>query len=246
MEFTRETDRPIAIAGLAKRMQSVVKDTYIAGLWKSRLLYQLLWEIDRERLTPSSHPGRPSQLPVPTSTWLSTWSPIRMFGSPHNPAVWNPRNVRPVAEVVSDESRYVEMDLTGELAGGYIRLRARHWLASKKLEGAFHEGVSIHLRIYGAPGHDSAIGRLDEMPDPQISTQQFTALPIVVDPDDSCVAIGLLLRQIHGEQEKYQRAGVFRMIRFISPREMNRPWDDEFLRITAGTKLDEFKEFVIY
>lgn len=246
LKFTRETDRPIAIAGLAKRMQSVVKDTYLAGLWKSRLLYQLLWEIDRERLKPSSHPGRTPQLPVPTWTWLSTRSPIRMFDSPHLHSPWQPRDVRPVAEAVSDESSNVEMDPTGELTGGYIRLRARHWLASRKVEEAFQRGFSIILRIFGAPDHETALGWLDAIPDPQITTQQFIALPIMVDPSDPCVAIGLLLRQIHGEHEKYQRAGVFRMFRFISPQQINKPWADEFLRMTAGTKLDEFKEFVIY
>lgn len=43
--LTRPTDRLVAIAGIARQMQSVIRDDYLAGLWKQQLPYGLLWSL---------------------------------------------------------------------------------------------------------------------------------------------------------------------------------------------------------
>ncbi|KAI1804121.1 HET-domain-containing protein [Daldinia bambusicola] len=45
--LTKESDRIIAISGIAKAFHEATGDTYLAGLWKSRLEQELLWCIFR-------------------------------------------------------------------------------------------------------------------------------------------------------------------------------------------------------
>ncbi|KAF4452151.1 HET-domain-containing [Fusarium albosuccineum] len=43
MDLTKESDRAYAIAGVAQRLQTVMQDTYLAGLWRRDLPRALLW-----------------------------------------------------------------------------------------------------------------------------------------------------------------------------------------------------------
>jgi hypothetical protein len=43
--FTKPEDRLIAIAGVAKSIQPLLNDEYLAGLWKKDLPYNLVWVI---------------------------------------------------------------------------------------------------------------------------------------------------------------------------------------------------------
>ena len=47
-DLTREEDKLVTISGIAKKVQDVVKDEYVAGLWKRNMSYGLLWRrVDR-------------------------------------------------------------------------------------------------------------------------------------------------------------------------------------------------------
>jgi hypothetical protein len=43
--LTYPSDKFVAISGLAVVFQELIKDIYLAGLWKSRLLDCLVWEV---------------------------------------------------------------------------------------------------------------------------------------------------------------------------------------------------------
>ncbi|KAK3169916.1 hypothetical protein OEA41_009300 [Lepraria neglecta] len=47
-DLTREEDKLVAISGIAKKVQDVVKDEYVAGLWKRNMIYGLLWRRSRQ------------------------------------------------------------------------------------------------------------------------------------------------------------------------------------------------------
>ena len=47
MGLTYETDKLPALSGLAKQMNRVTEDTYVAGLWKRSLPIDLLWKVDK-------------------------------------------------------------------------------------------------------------------------------------------------------------------------------------------------------
>jgi hypothetical protein len=48
-ELTKQSDRLVAIAGIAKVLASAVEDQYVAGIWKRNLPQGLTWRISEER-----------------------------------------------------------------------------------------------------------------------------------------------------------------------------------------------------
>lgn len=50
LELTMPEDKLVALSGLAKMMQGLIQDQYVAGLWRSSMIMGLLWRVDhRER-----------------------------------------------------------------------------------------------------------------------------------------------------------------------------------------------------
>ena len=47
--LTDDADKLIAISGIAKRMQSLLGDIYVAGLWECNLTFDLLWYVEKGR-----------------------------------------------------------------------------------------------------------------------------------------------------------------------------------------------------
>lgn len=45
MNLTKGEDKIIAIQAIAEAMQAAVRDRYIAGLWESRIIEDLLWRV---------------------------------------------------------------------------------------------------------------------------------------------------------------------------------------------------------
>jgi hypothetical protein len=48
--LTRYEDKLVAISGVAKKMQGLIEDKYVAGLWEKDLLHQLLWIMHKATL----------------------------------------------------------------------------------------------------------------------------------------------------------------------------------------------------
>lgn len=72
---TRESDKLVAISGLAKMMLSLCDDTYLAGLWLRQLPTELLWQV-RGRRSDGSRSYRPSTYRAPTWSWASVEGPV--------------------------------------------------------------------------------------------------------------------------------------------------------------------------
>lgn len=66
--LTKDTDKIIALSGVAEKMQHELKDEYVVGLWRSNLIHELLWRhsgTGGERYRPG--PGRIA----PSWSWMS-------------------------------------------------------------------------------------------------------------------------------------------------------------------------------
>lgn len=72
-ELTRDSDKLIAMAGVAEAMQERLGDRYVAGLWESSLLLELLWWV------PNASKPRPCPCIAPTWSWLSTNSSVHVY-----------------------------------------------------------------------------------------------------------------------------------------------------------------------
>lgn len=71
LKLTYESDRLPALSGLAQQANRTNNDQYIAGLWRSRLLDDLLWQT-------RGKPGhRPAQRHAPSWSWASVGRPIK-------------------------------------------------------------------------------------------------------------------------------------------------------------------------
>lgn len=69
--LTCDTDKLIAIAGVAEWFSMLNKDEYIAGLWRQHLEVQLLWYAV-EASYETYHDTRPSEYIAPSWSWAST------------------------------------------------------------------------------------------------------------------------------------------------------------------------------
>ena len=71
-DLTNPTDRVVAIAGVAARLKGVLNDTFVAGLWKERIMYGLAWRIANrvKGKRPLSRDGREVYC-GPSWSWVS-------------------------------------------------------------------------------------------------------------------------------------------------------------------------------
>lgn len=68
-KLTREEDKLIAIQAIAQAMEEALEDRYIAGLWESQLVEDLLWAVGPNEQTAKM--TRPSTWRAPTWSWAS-------------------------------------------------------------------------------------------------------------------------------------------------------------------------------
>jgi len=127
MNLTYERDIYPAISGVAKIMSSIVKSRYIAGLWQSNLIEDLLWSTSRpERV------HRPDTWRAPTFSWASVTSSgrgiqYRLMGPMTKmlglvSELENLNKERVYAKFIRGDCTLVGHDHTGELLAGYIVL----------------------------------------------------------------------------------------------------------------------------
>lgn len=72
--LTEEQDKLIALAGIATHFQALMKDEYIAGLWRKGLERQLLWSVKRSNVNCAERipePTRAIHYRAPSWSWAS-------------------------------------------------------------------------------------------------------------------------------------------------------------------------------
>lgn len=113
--LTFQGDKAIALSGIANAMIDLYGDEYIAGMWKSRLPNQLLWEVSNTRQA-NGHPSmRPLPYRAPTWSWLSMEGMITKGIDP---------GVAIAIEVLDVQMQYATPDPTGPILGGSLTLKA--------------------------------------------------------------------------------------------------------------------------
>ena len=96
-EITEESDKLLAISGIAQQLHLITGDEYLAGLWKGSLMSELMWShglmFDFAKSPPPAR--RPEKYRAPSWSWASVDGAIEFCGSPSYP--------KPVAEVIQCE-----------------------------------------------------------------------------------------------------------------------------------------------
>lgn len=123
LQLTKATDKLIAVSGLVKLLQTVLSDDqYLAGLWRRHLPYHLLWS-KRKHLR---HGTNSLDYCAPSWSWASIKDQVDMY-----PVSTSSDNEVILVDIVEAEVIPVGEDETGQLVGGYIKLRGplqpAHW-----------------------------------------------------------------------------------------------------------------------
>jgi hypothetical protein len=109
-KLTVASDKLPALSGLAKRIEGMLQDEYVAGLWGSTLLGDLLWQISR--------PGGP----WPPKYRAPSWSWLSIDGA--EGATENLHNCPKLATIISYGVHVTGENPYGELDDAWITLRA--------------------------------------------------------------------------------------------------------------------------
>lgn len=203
--LTYPSDKLVAISGLAVLFQELTEDIYLAGLWKSRLLDCLVWEVRWyvERIS------KPATYRAPSWSWASIDGPIFV------PPTLEELSYVYLSSVLDAEVITMDNTPQGEVLSGFIVLRG--------------PAVCCHLRL--ARENLKVTIALD---DPTVVFEDADLLyflvlkihPMVPEEKElrahNCRAgrvLGIVLQQMQSSVDKFIRRGSFN----------NQFWDSEDL-----------------
>ncbi|MCJ1403056.1 hypothetical protein MMC11_006279 [Xylographa trunciseda] len=114
--LSRESDKLIAISGIAARMREIIDDEYLAGMWRRHLAHQLLWQVRRlEKHVPRT---RPLEYRAPTWSWAS------MIGKVEHACDIHYADHRDLTVDILDATVELSSENPfGQIKGGYLRAR---------------------------------------------------------------------------------------------------------------------------
>ena len=118
--LTKGEDKLVAISGIAKRMQGLLDDEYLAGLWRKNLPSQLLWALEHNELLTDLPLTRPRLYRAPSWSWASVDHEVRSAYETNDGIL-----IAILDAVVTP----VGPDSTGQIKDGFIRLNGRIFLA---------------------------------------------------------------------------------------------------------------------
>jgi len=113
-DLTFQTDKLVALAGVARQVQMLLPSEYFAGIWKSHLPWGLLWKVNGSR----AH-----EYIAPSWSWASVKGRITYALRPTH-ASW--RFMRDLLTIIKTEiSLASESNLFGQITGGFLRVRGK-------------------------------------------------------------------------------------------------------------------------
>jgi len=218
--LTKEEDKLVALSGIAQEFsQSLSSDVYLAGLWKNNLPHNLLWRVRHKDGLPIQSNSEPARKPC--AYRAPSWSWLSLDGSIFYEWEADEKAYRIFANIISAKVDLVTKNVTGQIKGGYIKLRGCIRLANwHRVPNSYGNGYSIKLILDGRTSEQICEDRGD------YSRQQdwiycFQDIGLGFDNETVCCLIvggnntqdgptlhGLLL--IPTDTPKtYQRVGVF-------------------------------------
>jgi hypothetical protein len=224
-KLTVPGDRLPAISGLAAYFSKALNDEYKAGLWKSKLPFELLWTLDN----PDHLEKEPSQYQGPSWSWAAVNQRIRFFRKSFY--------ADDCFEVVDCQTKTQSRGLKamtnnsqfGAVESGSLTLKGRSQIASWKLPGADNIDWSFRVQyrqnqaLYRSRSHDlkdqltGATMYLDAFFN-DLTAEKFpisvqlmivgrTFVPESMDTTYSRRIVGVVLKRKSGT--KYTRLGIF-------------------------------------
>ncbi|MCJ1396086.1 hypothetical protein MMC18_008974 [Xylographa bjoerkii] len=209
--LTIGTDKVVALAGIAKEMQNLYDDEYLAGMWRRYLGEFLVWQVEDGRQANGSPSIRSPVYRAPSWSWLSVdgiIDPGTAFGE------------RVVIEILDVKVEMSESDV-GQIKSGYIRLRGAlrkaSWIWEPYLTMSTHDLDDVNGRprlqlVFDGRVLSQVYARLDD----NTTTLPRTVVCLPVLPQryrrraSQPSLEGLILVSTGDDDTEYQRVGYFR------------------------------------
>ncbi|CAH0044471.1 unnamed protein product [Clonostachys solani] len=198
---TKDTDKLVAISGLAKRMGGALKDRYLAGLWEGNLPSNLLWYVH----IVDGKCCRPENYRAPSWSWAS-------IEANEGVNLWHtPLRERVLVEIEeASVTPLSNIDVTGEVIDGHLRLRGSVLQAELIIHdpSAREESGRLQIRVQG----EKVDGKF--FPDENITATSTSVycLPVWVATkplDNKEGAVALILKPVDGKPRGwYSRLGL--------------------------------------
>ena len=167
--LTKTEDKLVALSGIASEMQSTLSDgRYLAGLWQTDLLFQLLWHTwDTMPPRPAiSHATPAKSYRAPSWSWASFDGRVRTYTLL---GIKCGRTVCPTfVDVLEARTTNAYTDTTGQVTDGYIRLRGKlgkvclRWMPSSRTSEMYAYTVIGLKKMDGQIFPDDIQGYLQE------------------------------------------------------------------------------------
>ena len=193
--LTKGEDKLVAISGIAKRLQGILNDEYLAGLWGKYLPSDLLWSV--EEMETNLQLARPKPYRAPSWSWASVDQRV---------SIWYKSYDVLLITILDAVVIPIGPDSTGQIKDGFIRLNGRLSVA-ELLRMPVLEETYVKLRVSsenleGLCTLDTKLQAIDTI------TVYF--LPICSDSYKNEPWIrGLLLQPAVRGNGSYERIGVY-------------------------------------
>jgi hypothetical protein len=187
--LTVATDKLVAISAVAKQVQEMKNDTYLAGLWRRHLPYHLMWatKFSAARTRP------PGPYIAPSWSWASVEAAIEpyVYIRPECPAM---------IQVLSASTIPRTSDAMGQIVDG--RLQLRGWLRRFRVTTP-----KPTVELFKGPTVSDTVEFDESTP---AGEHEVWFLPVIaLGPWIAFEALGLLLESTGGKAE-FRRVGMFR------------------------------------
>ena len=201
--LTYQSDRLVALSGIARAVQIETEDQYVAGMWRKNLEFQLCWNLF------TTAPQRSPDYRAPTWSWASL-DTNNMVGVYYGEITPSQHNFTLLAHVVEVSVTPSGQNPLGNLSSAYLKITCKGMLS-----GPFDNKKSSwwgrHLRSFELlelPETDSLL--LISLDCDEVIPEILYVLPLVQKRiDDGELVAGLIIAPTAGPKGEFRRYGSF-------------------------------------
>ncbi|KAF6233270.1 hypothetical protein HO173_008561 [Letharia columbiana] len=202
--LSHEEDKLIALSGVAKYMETILHDRYLAGLWQQCLPSQLLWRYDS--------PGtRPHKYRAPSWSWASV-NPQTDRGLTAGRCY----DMGILAKVIEVKIESPGQDTTGQVTGGHLRLRGplctAQFLPRKETDISRLSRVGVRMGGLERSGvvYEDVLGEL-QASEETTGGHRYHFFVIELQLGNPNTLVGLMLQPTGIRNGQFRRCGIVHM-----------------------------------